>query len=109
MTLPLIQVPDHDIQFNFDEIAKRFLDTGGRALKMRSGTGTISIVANNSGNATVTHGLGSTPSVVVATTDQVNWFASNDSFGASTFRVQVREYQAAVVTVTVTYYWLAIG
>lgn len=109
MTLPLLKVEDHDTQFNFDQIAQRFLDAGGRQAKLRFGTTAINIVAGNNGAATVTHGMGSTPVAVLCTTDQLNWFASADTVGATTFRTQIREYQATAATLTVNVYWAALG
>lgn len=96
-------------QFIFDLLAQSGVDTGGRQLKLRLGVETISVVAQNNGDATVTHGMGSTPVAVVCTTDQLNWFASADTLDDDSFRIQIREYQGASVTVDVTVYWVALG
>lgn len=111
---PYVVLPDGSpdgpgTQRNFEALARAFIDTGGRSLKLRVGTHSFSIVAAASASATKNHGMGSTPVGVVATTDGLNWFASADTFTSTQFNLKIRQYQAAVETLTVVTYWLAFG
>jgi hypothetical protein len=91
------------------QLLAALLDTGGRRLKVRFGTEDVSVAADNAGSATVVHGLGSTPVIVLATTDDPDFFAYTTTYDATDFLLGIRQYQATSVTTTVRTYWLALG
>lgn len=86
----------------------------GTTRKVAFGTASVSYSASNtSSTATVTHGLGTTPSVVVAiqSNDGDGRIASVgvSSIGSTTFVLQARDWAGSTVTKTSTLYWVAIG
>lgn len=117
MTLPLLKVDDPTLQFNFDEIAKKFLDAGGRQVKVRFGSTTAAFAAAaTSSEVTVTHGMGSTPVAVYATGEYVSGTfgpvavgVRNGSINSTTFKLSARATAGETPTSNVTLYWLAVG
>jgi len=80
---------------------------------IRVGTGTLVFTAStDSADATITHGLGTMPTTVLACAASAPNFTDIPSFnahtlGATTFLMNGRK--AAASTVNVTFYWLVIG
>lgn len=121
MTLPLLRVAElgeedetlANVQFNFDQIAKQFLDTGGQSLKMRVGTATATFSASpTSATKTVNHGLGSTPVAVFITPSStgVAWAVPHvGAFTSTSFGVVLRDADAVNRTGDHSFYWLAVG
>lgn len=103
MKLPFT-IGSRPIQGNFDALLSALV--GAR----KRGTVNVSVTAATFGSATVTHGLGKTPSVVIAT-------ANNDasvtnvgvaSIGPTTFAVGVRFLDGVARTTTIVVGWEAI-
>lgn len=84
----------------------------GTGRKIAFGTVSVAFAASpSSSTATITHGLGTTPAVVLATMrglgPGVAVYPVTGSVGATTFQVQGEA--TAAITATVTIDWLAIG
>jgi hypothetical protein len=128
LTLPLPAITGADgrldpaaVQFAIDVMARQFLDSGGRSLKIRTGTTTISWPGGSvtSDTETVTHGLGSTPAVVlvsVASSGGVSGITLIPTVQAFTYtstQFSVTAYtvdaQTPLNTATTPISWLAIG
>lgn len=120
MTLPLLQVAElgeqdeklANIQFNFDKLAQLVIDTGGQTLKLRAGSATLTWAASDtSGDATVSHGLGSEPVAVIATSDFNTAYAAITviSKDATDFVLRGRDVAGTSRTGSNTVYWAAIG
>ena len=90
--------------------------TGMKVLTMEDDTvkyrveniGAISTTTDGSGDVTVTHGMGATPTVVLVTpTGTTPWIVSVHTIGATTFKVRFYDAAGAAVTTTaVTATWL---
>ena len=90
--------------------------TGTQVLTMESDTikyrienfGAISTSTDGSGDVTVTHGMGTTPTVVLVTpTGTTAWICTVHTIGATTFKVRFFDAAGAAVTSTaVTASWL---
>lgn len=84
---------------------------GGATGGVRFGTKDVPLVAAVAGTATVTHGLGKTPSAVTVTardsTGLVNATVSNRN--SATFDVTACRVDGAAVTATYSLDWHAIG
>jgi hypothetical protein len=106
------------IQRNFDKLARLVIDTGGRSIGIRFGSGTFTWPGASafSNVATVPHGLGRAPGAVFITGSSnagLNAFPdfSVFSFGATTFAAQAGtvDAQNPLNTATTNFYWIAIG
>jgi hypothetical protein len=99
------------VQENFDELAKQFpianANLGTRVV--RGGTTATWAAAVASGVVTVTHGLGATPTAVVATFNAigsgVHAWAEVGTVTSTTFQVQ--GVSNAAITATLGFYWVA--
>ena len=90
--------------------------TGTQVLTMEGDTlkyrvenfGAISTTTDGSGDVTVTHGMGTTPTAVLVTpTGTTAWIVSVHTIGATTFKVRFYDAAGAAVTTTaVTATWL---
>ena len=90
--------------------------TGTKVLTMEADTvkyrveniGAISTSTDGSGDVTVTHGMGTTPTAVLVTpTGTTPWIVSVHTIGATTFKVRFYDAAGAAVTTTaVTATWL---
>lgn len=125
MTLPLPPVHDYGdppsldpgaVQFAFDQLSKLFLDTGGRSLKIRAGTDTVTYPgASATSNAkTVNHGLGSTPIAVLLTESSAGvgggYIFVTAAPTSTAFTAQITSPGVTpALNTTQTFYWLAIG
>lgn len=123
MTLPLPPVTNHEgqldpevVQFNFDKLAQLVPETGGLSVRLRFGTGTLTWPGGSqfSNGLSPTHGLGTTPQVVVAivmrsTTPLV--VLNLTATGATTFSVvgETSDATSPANTRTDTVHWLVIG
>lgn len=110
MSLSLKRVGDPDTQFNLERIGALFPDAGNQVWKIRWGTGTVTFSANNdSSTATVDHGLGGTPVVVLVSSigeNQLNYMSQ--TYTATTFQVAAR-CTSGSITKTTSFSWIAIG
>lgn len=97
-------------------LQRRATTTGIQELTMESDTikyrisniGAISTSTDGSGDVTVTHGMGTTPTAVLVTpTGTTAWIVSVHTIGATTFKVRFYDAAGAAVTSTaVTATWL---
>lgn len=115
MTLPL---PLHDgtnTQFILDQIAEAFIDTGGRQLKLRFGTSSVTFTASDvSAQATIPHGMGSTPTLAAgfARTPATNRITVQESAAADATNIYLKGHFVTVggsLTASQNIYWFAIG
>lgn len=105
---------DSERQQKFDQIAQAMPGFGGKSVEIRYGTTVLTWTASTtSAGATVSHGLGKTPQIVVAT---VGAYGSSNAahaqvggFGATTFNLQGQITAGAALTGTLPCYWIAIG
>ena len=87
-------------------------DTDGKFVEVSPASfgvvGTISTSTDGSGDVTVTHGMGTTPTVVLVTpTGTTAWICTVHTIGATTFKVRFFDAAGAAVTTTaVTASWL---
>jgi hypothetical protein len=128
LPLPLPAITDADgrldpqmAQFAIDVIARQFLDAGGQSLKLRVGTATISWPGGSvtSDTETVTHGMGSTPVVVLVSVASsggmsgVTLVPTVQAFTYTSTQFSVTAYtvdaQTPLNTATTPISWLAIG
>jgi hypothetical protein len=125
LTLPLPAITGADgrldpaaVQFAIDVMARQFLDSGGRSLKIRTGTTTISWPGGSvvSDTETVTHGLGSTPVAVLLTVKDNSGLVLSPVVDAFTYTSTQFSCRAITIdgttplnTATTTVVWLALG
>ncbi len=128
MTLPAPggAVQDPATQQNLEEIRKQFpvgpanmatgqflaLASAGTARKVAWGSGTVTFTDSaTSAVSTITHGLGATPLVVLATLDitAYNTVVSTGNYGATTFDARGRYTPGGLAPGVNTFYWIAIG
>lgn len=117
MNLPPYDPDDPaSLQFILDFIATRLLDTGGRSLKLRAGSDSVTYPGGSalSNGKNVSHGLGSTPIAVALVANSAGVGASYAFVtGALTSTVIPMQITAPGFTpalnTTQTFYWLAIG
>lgn len=124
MTIPLEvvsrngQVDELALQRNIDNLARLILDTGGVSLAVRIGTSTITWAGGSafSTATAVTHGLGTTPKIVIVGVNASSGLTATPSvesrsFGATTFTAQCGTVDAQVPanTSTTAISWIAIG
>lgn len=119
MTISLEHVlGDEVVRRNFERLAALALDTGGESVGIRFGTATVTWAgaSGTSGTLVVSHGLGTTPLVTLASvmgtaSDSSVVFAFTGSApGGSTFNVAARNPSAIPVNgTTAKVAWLAIG
>lgn len=106
---------DPELQRNLDELKGRTIDTGGKSVRLRFGTGTLVYTASQqSATLTVTHGLGTTPVNVQLTPSSagLGLFAVDlidGSKTSTTFQVAGYIVNGGAVTVNESFDWLAIG
>lgn len=115
MTLP-IPVYDGDpqtLQFILERLAMSAIDTGGRSIKLRWGTGTLTFAAStDSAHVTVTHGMGSAPVAVAPIASSAPTFNdiprfNVDAFTSTTFGINGQKSVAN--STSVNFLWIAIG
>lgn len=98
---------------NFQRLNALVPDTGGQTVGIRFGTSSIGFTAStDSADTVISHGLGTTPVVVLVSVHTAPTFATvaalnAHSYGATTFTVNGRVASAATATVPIV--WLAIG
>jgi hypothetical protein len=120
MTLPIPTLdPEHrNLQFILDRLVQSGVDTGGRQVKVRFGSGTITWPggAATSNQLTVAHGMGGTPTNVYLTMTQPANFNTlfRESAAADATNIYVRGVVSDLVTApaaasTQKFHWLAIG
>ena len=114
MTLPLLKVAElgeeSPVQFNFDQIAKLFLDTGGESVRLRFGTGTVTGTGARDGSVNITHGMGSTPLVALVVPQSNSFAGSADTLGGTTFRAKLNHLDSgSTFNDAQTIYWAALG
>lgn len=89
------------------------VDTGGQSVGIRFAQATLSFAAStNSGTITVSHGLGRTPIVVVATAHNAPAFGNVPTCHAATFTSTTFQMNGEVKTAftgDVAVSWVAIG
>lgn len=113
MTLPLLKVADQTVQFNFDQIAQRLLDSGGQSLKLRIGvTNVVWSGAVTSASKTVDHGMNSTPIAFAfvpvpggTSVAEAQWRVTSTSSTQFVFDGT----RTAVTTTDTNVAWIAIG
>jgi hypothetical protein len=125
MKLPALPVQDPRATMNFDAIVKHDLSlvqiaaaAGASPIKVAYGTGTWTWPGGQESSSitTITHGLGTTPAIVIAqaNADQgatealvsVTFSPTSTTFGTRGSSKVHTNYPAAT---TATFYWLAIG
>lgn len=129
--LPAV-VGDQGAQQNFDALLKRLVsaETAATALAARTtalearpaysrGTGTVTVTNGTSGlSAAIAHGLGVTPTTVVATARRTadtrdDYFVDNVSRDATNIVVSIRgsaaEHAALGNPTTITFDWVAVA
>ena len=93
------------------ERLRNVLDTGGVTAGVRFGTVTVTHTAATQGTATVTHGLGRVPAVILATVlagaDGTAYTASVFAPNDTTFGVVTTRSPAFSADLTV--YWMVVG
>lgn len=114
MTISLEQLADGSLSDrNFQKLMRLVLDTGGVTAGARWGIATLSFTAStDSATLSVTHGLGTTPIVAVATSYNAAAFGkipncNTFSYAATTFSLNGEVKTAFTGTATVG--WVAIG
>jgi hypothetical protein len=88
------------------------LATTGTSRKVAFGTGSVTLTASTVGTSTVTHGLNATPAAVLALPilNAGEFLTSSAVSGSATStQVQIQFVAGSVVTITRSFYWLAIG
>jgi hypothetical protein len=120
VTLPLpTTVDDPATQQCLDRLAQQFPIQGAnlaKTLKVLSGTPTLAFgtgtfvftASTISAEATVTHGLPKTPTVVIGSASDPALSFAVKSLGSTTFKAQSFDAFGAT-TGSFTFYWLAIG
>lgn len=99
-------------QRNFDTLTRTMLETGGVSASIRFGTKSVSTSASTTGTASVTHGMGATPLLVVATALNSTGGLTNvcvDTIGATTFNTSIKFTDGVARTTSITVGWIAIG
>ena len=113
MTLPLLRVAelgdDNPVQFNFDVLAKLFIDTGNESIKIRFGTGSMTGNGTPTQTANVTHGMGSTPVACFAMAEASTLLPSTSTYGATTFQVALRHVDNTNWNTAQNFVWAAFG
>jgi hypothetical protein len=95
---------------NFRKIARILIDTGGRAIGIRWGTGTATFTgASPSTTTNVSHGLGSTPKVVIVSASSGVGINYNVTAKAATTFSVVGDYPFGAISGAFTFDWIAIG
>jgi hypothetical protein len=114
MGIGLEQLADGSVSDrNFQALAQLVLDTGGKSLGIRFGTGSATWSASQvSGAVTVTHGLGASPALVIV--QQINTTAityGNITTSSTTFSVtgNYTDHASGNLTGTFGFWWLVIG
>lgn len=104
--------PDPELQRNLESLQSKF-DTGGKSIRLRYGAGTATWAggSQDTGDATVTHGMGKTPVVVFTQSQTVTAMTRPTTVGPTTFTVKARTLDGSspAGTTTADFYWLAIG
>lgn len=101
-------------QRNFDQLDTTSLDTGGKQLGIRFGTGTVHFTAGiqSSAVATIAHGFGHTPAAITVTglvsLAPAAWTFHTQAWTATSFGVWARQ-DSAPGTGDVSFSWIAIG
>lgn len=113
MTIALEHLADASIaDRNFQKLTRLVMDTGGQTAGIRFGATSVVFTAVATASTTVTHGLGKTPIVALATFDisgtAFHIMAEVFSVGATTFGLQ-GFLPAGAATTTRTAYWVVIG
>lgn len=114
---PALPLPLHDgenTQAIFDLIAKSAIDTGGRSIKLRFGTSSVTFTASpTSAQVTIAHGMGSTPTLAAgfARTPTNARVTVQESAAASATNIFLTGFisDAVASSVTQSIYWIAIG
>jgi hypothetical protein len=137
LSIPLQAVPDEPTDQNFRQLGERFpiqrgdlgkgavgqdqLGTAAKELflqlaaagvrKIAFGVGSMSFSASSSASKTITHGLGTTPTVVLVTgkTGSFQMLFNADTYGSTTFRAWGYWTPGSTVTTTQEFAWIAIG
>lgn len=99
---------------NFLKLARLVLDTGGKSIGIRFGTGSIAFAASTDSTqpCIVLHGLGKAPQVIFATNKGASGYTkiaafTTDIVTSTSFQVFARIPSAT--TGTLDFYWIAIG
>lgn len=101
------------VQRNFERLAQLFPDTGGKSIRVRFGIATLAAggsTAARSQTLTVSHGLATTPVVVLATDQFGAWTSVNAAnYTATTFDLSASTVDGSNFPATVNAAWVAIG
>ena len=102
------------VRRNFEKLAGVLVDTGGRLVRVRFGTDTLSFSASaTSATKTVTHGLGTTPVAAMAicnvSSDYIVLGTIDGSLNDETFQLAGRTNGGGSITATPRFYWVALG
>lgn len=116
MTVALEQLADGSISDrNFQKLMRIVLDTGGQTIGIRVGTSVLTWAGGNQFTGTlasIAHGLGKTPKVILATPQNppVNAYAWTGTISSTVFSLTGQTTAAAPVAgTTMTVGWVAIG
>lgn len=85
------------------------LATTGTARKVAFGTATTPNTGTPTAAKAFAHGLGTTPTVLVATMESRDINVSAKAIGATEAEVEIRDINGVNITATHTAYWIAIG
>jgi hypothetical protein len=109
MSIPLQDLADNTVaDRNFRRLAQLVIDTGGRDVGVRFGVASTTFTASTlSTPTTVTHGLGRTPVVAFAGTENVGFTYSVTARTSTTITVQ--GFTSGAVSQTNSFDWFVIG
>lgn len=116
MTVQLENLADGSVSDrNFQALARLVLDTGGRSIGIRFGTNsTVDWAASkDSSTATVTHGLGKTPIVVLCQFHDTGSLTTSpvaNVGGLTSTQFSIAGHNDTAITATdVPFFWVVIG
>lgn len=110
MTIALEQLATGDVvDRNFQALAELVIDTGGRSVGVRWGSGNATFASSITAPVTITHGLGHAPVFVVAITTNGSIGYVVGAKGATTVALTAYVTFNTAVTGTFSFDWLAVG
>lgn len=112
MTISLEQLHDNSpADRNFHKLAQLVLDTGGKTIGIRFGTGSVTFTASTtSATQTIAHGLAKVPQYIACQAlDSSGAITVRPVSGADAVNFQAVGRTASAVTGAATFYWAVIG
>jgi hypothetical protein len=111
MSLSLQDLADNSVSDrNFRKLAQLVIDTGGKDIGLRWGTGTaVFTAAVFTPTVTIAHGLGKTPVVAFTQTQSGLIDYAVTGFTATNLSVVGFSTNNVAVTATLSFYWIVVG